>query len=92
MCSEPEPLSTAMEADPDTEHTPPAPVGKKEKRFECSHCQRLFARLEHLQRHERIRELHDMTRSLPNAYQDSGVKPFTCTECDYSFTRRYDIR
>ncbi|KAF2264965.1 hypothetical protein CC78DRAFT_600945 [Lojkania enalia] len=27
---------------------------KKEKRFQCQHCQRLFARLEHLQRHERI--------------------------------------
>lgn len=29
---------------------------EKEKRFECSHCQRRFARLEHLQRHDRIRE------------------------------------
>ena len=29
---------------------------EKEKRFECSHCQRRFARLEHLQRHERIRK------------------------------------
>lgn len=33
-----------------------SPAGKKEKRFQCSHCQRMFARLEHLQRHERIRE------------------------------------
>ncbi|KAF1833657.1 hypothetical protein BDW02DRAFT_500143 [Decorospora gaudefroyi] len=45
---------------------------KKEKRFQCPHCQRAFARLEHLQRHERIH---------------SGVKPFSCTECNYSFTR-----
>ena len=32
-----------------------AQAGKK-KRFQCEHCSRLFARLEHLQRHERIRE------------------------------------
>jgi hypothetical protein len=29
--------------------------GKKQKRFLCHRCQRNFARLEHLQRHERIR-------------------------------------
>ncbi|KAF2186218.1 hypothetical protein K469DRAFT_573738 [Zopfia rhizophila CBS 207.26] len=53
--------------------TEPAPsAGKKEKRFQCQHCQRLFARLEHLQRHERIH---------------SGIKPFSCAECNYSFTR-----
>jgi hypothetical protein len=28
----------------------------KKKRFQCPHCQRLFARLEHQQRHERTRE------------------------------------
>ncbi|KAH9878086.1 hypothetical protein J1614_003303 [Plenodomus biglobosus] len=50
----------------------PAPAGKKEKRFKCPHCQRLFARLEHLQRHERIH---------------SGEKPFSCVQCNYSFTR-----
>ncbi|KAF2846202.1 hypothetical protein T440DRAFT_246804 [Plenodomus tracheiphilus IPT5] len=49
-----------------------APAGKKEKRFKCPHCQRLFARLEHLQRHERIH---------------SGEKPFSCVQCNYSFTR-----
>ncbi|KAF2201196.1 hypothetical protein GQ43DRAFT_372076 [Delitschia confertaspora ATCC 74209] len=58
-----------MDAATVTEHTPPR---KKEKRFQCQHCQRLFARLEHLQRHERIH---------------SGVKPFSCAECNYSFTR-----
>ena len=54
---------------------PPLPAGKKEKekRFQCPHCQRMFARLEHLQRHERIH---------------SGIKPFSCAECNYSFTRR----
>jgi transposase-like protein len=31
-------------------------TGKKPKRFLCHRCQRNFARLEHLQRHERIRE------------------------------------
>lgn len=50
----------------------PAKVVKKEKRFKCPHCQRLFARLEHLQRHERIH---------------SGEKPFSCVQCNYSFTR-----
>lgn len=29
---------------------------EKKKRFQCPHCQRLFARLEHQQRHERTRE------------------------------------
>jgi len=43
-----------MESSTGTETAPP--VGKKEKRFQCQHCQRLFARLEHLQRHERIRK------------------------------------
>jgi uncharacterized Zn-finger protein len=31
-------------------------IAGKKKRFQCEHCSRLFARLEHLQRHERIRE------------------------------------
>lgn len=30
--------------------------GKKPKKFLCRRCQRTFARLEHLQRHERIRK------------------------------------
>ncbi|ORY14062.1 hypothetical protein BCR34DRAFT_246071 [Clohesyomyces aquaticus] len=59
-----------MESSTTTEQAPSS--GKKEKRFQCQHCQRLFARLEHLQRHERIH---------------SGVKPFRCAECNYSFTR-----
>jgi hypothetical protein len=41
-----------------TEEAPPTQQGKKEKRFQCPNCQRAFARLEHLQRHERIRELN----------------------------------
>ncbi|KAL6705078.1 hypothetical protein ACN47E_007337 [Coniothyrium glycines] len=59
-----------MEAAP-TQTSQPQP-GKKAKRFQCPHCQRSFARLEHLQRHERIH---------------SGEKPFRCAECNYSFTR-----
>ncbi|KAF2453168.1 hypothetical protein BDY21DRAFT_388223 [Lineolata rhizophorae] len=54
---------------PDTDHS----AGKKRKRFQCQHCQRLFARLEHLQRHERTHTLE---------------KPFCCTLCDHRFTRR----
>ncbi|KAH7412238.1 hypothetical protein DE146DRAFT_274033 [Phaeosphaeria sp. MPI-PUGE-AT-0046c] len=60
-------MDAGAAVEPDTE----AQAGKK-KRFQCEHCSRLFARLEHLQRHERIH---------------SGVKPFSCAECNYSFTR-----
>lgn len=45
-----------MEAATVVEEVPKPQAGKKEKRFQCPHCQRLFARLEHLQRHERIRK------------------------------------
>ncbi|KAH9217791.1 C2H2 type zinc finger-containing protein [Leptodontidium sp. 2 PMI_412] len=45
---------------------------KVKKRFQCQHCQRRFARLEHLQRHERIHT------------QD---KPFSCQQCDSHFSR-----
>ena len=64
-----------METSTISEPPAPLPAGKKEKekRFQCPHCQRMFARLEHLQRHERIH---------------SGIKPFSCAECNYSFTRR----
>ena len=69
-----------------------AQPGKKEKRFQCPHCQRAFARLEHLQRHERIRKLVESDRKLSlTFFEDSGVKPFSCSECNYSFTRRYEI-
>jgi uncharacterized Zn-finger protein len=44
-----------MDADCHVESDTQAQAGKK-KRFQCEHCSRLFARLEHLQRHERIRE------------------------------------
>ncbi|KAK0723386.1 hypothetical protein B0T26DRAFT_852999 [Lasiosphaeria miniovina] len=44
----------------------------KPKRFQCAHCQRLFARLEHLQRHERT---HTQER------------PFLCSQCGSRFTR-----
>lgn len=39
-----------------TEHEEARPAPKKPKRFQCRRCQRLFARLEHLQRHERTRK------------------------------------
>jgi len=51
----------SMEAATSDEHvSQQAQPGKKEKRFQCSHCQRAFARLEHLQRHERIRKSYDL--------------------------------
>ncbi|GAD99918.1 hypothetical protein CIMG_02426 [Paecilomyces variotii No. 5] len=46
---------------------------KKQKRFQCQHCQRLFARLEHQQRHERTH---------------TQEKPFVCDLCESRFTRR----
>jgi hypothetical protein len=45
-----------LENDLDVElDTGEEPAQKKAKRFQCQHCQRFFARLEHLQRHERTR-------------------------------------
>ncbi|KAM7199270.1 zinc finger protein ADR1 [Rhypophila sp. PSN 637] len=44
----------------------------KPKRFKCHRCQRLFGRLEHLQRHERT---HTQER------------PFACVQCESRFTR-----
>ncbi|PNS20504.1 hypothetical protein CAC42_5954 [Sphaceloma murrayae] len=44
----------------------------KEKRFLCTTCQRTFARLEHLQRHERTH---------------TNEKPFLCRQCDHRFSR-----
>lgn len=53
-----------MEAAPGEAQMTQAQPGKKEKRFQCPHCQRAFARLEHLQRHERIRKSLDSDRVL----------------------------
>ncbi|KAH8807432.1 hypothetical protein F5884DRAFT_703514 [Xylogone sp. PMI_703] len=47
-------------------------AAKKTKRFQCKSCERRFARLEHLQRHERIH---------------TQEKPFGCQQCDHHFTR-----
>lgn len=57
-----------MEAAISKEQVPQAQPGKKEKRFQCPHCQRAFARLEHLQRHERIRKSCDSYRKLSLTY------------------------
>ncbi|GME48651.1 Transcription factor [Neofusicoccum parvum] len=54
------------------EHDDARPAPKKPKRFQCRRCQRLFARLEHLQRHERTH---------------TQEKPFLCDKCDSRFTR-----
>ncbi|KAK3324323.1 zinc finger protein ADR1 [Cercophora scortea] len=48
-------------------------VVKAKRRFQCHRCQRIFVRLEHLQRHERT---HTQER------------PFQCNQCDSRFTRR----
>ncbi|CAM1509703.1 Fc.00g000380.m01.CDS01 [Cosmosporella sp. VM-42] len=51
---------------------PQSPSDKPNKRFQCSRCQRRFARLEHLQRHGRT---HTQER------------PFSCTQCESRFNR-----
>lgn len=70
-------------------------VGKKQKRFQCERCQRMFARLEHLQRHERTRKappyqwLRWRTEDLNLGFLlDTQEKPFSCQKCDHRFTRR----
>lgn len=45
-----------IDLDHDGDHDREPPL-KKPKRFQCHHCQRFFARLEHLQRHERTRKV-----------------------------------
>lgn len=81
--------------EPDDEDQTQEPPQKKQKRFQCKHCQRFFARLEHLQRHERTR----MTIVLSLFFLflflyliivlDTREKPFACGQCDSKFTRRY---
>lgn len=69
------------------------PPLKKPKRFQCQHCQRFFARLEHLQRHERTREstvpLLFGSELTVFVIPDTREKPFACTQCDSKFTRRH---
>jgi len=49
-------------------------AGKKKKRFQCPDCDRLFARLEHLQRHERIRKPNPKMQVLPTDKRKTVVK------------------
>ncbi|KIV87116.1 hypothetical protein PV11_02684 [Exophiala sideris] len=65
-------LNSQDQAQDQSQDQDPEPPPKKPKRFQCQHCQRFFARLEHLQRHERTH-----TRE----------KPFACMQCDSKFTR-----
>ncbi|KAL2821329.1 fungal-specific transcription factor domain-containing protein [Aspergillus cavernicola] len=48
-------------------------VRKATRSYECTRCDRTFARLEHLQRHER---------------SHTKEKPFACDKCPKSFTRK----
>jgi uncharacterized Zn-finger protein len=67
----------------------------KPKRFQCARCLRRFARLEHLQRHERTRMLCPpqflrssvaLTHCLLDL--DTRERPFPCKLCESRFTRR----
>ncbi|PGH02515.1 hypothetical protein AJ79_07628 [Helicocarpus griseus UAMH5409] len=66
------PIANQEEPPPQEETTPRKPATKKPKRFQCTRCETRFARLEHLQRHERIH---------------TQEKPFGCQLCDHRFTR-----
>ncbi|KAK5462606.1 hypothetical protein LTS15_002318 [Exophiala xenobiotica] len=57
--------------DQDQDVEPPA---KKPKRFQCHHCQRFFARLEHLQRHERTQRWGRNGRGEPNRGGGNGAQ------------------
>ncbi|RAK95905.1 transcription factor domain-containing protein [Aspergillus ibericus CBS 121593] len=46
---------------------------KPSKQYQCQRCSRTFARLEHLQRHDR---------------SHTKEKPYICTQCPKSFTRK----
>ncbi|PYH57187.1 transcription factor domain-containing protein [Aspergillus niger CBS 101883] len=46
---------------------------KPSKQYQCQRCSRTFARLEHLQRHDR---------------SHTKEKPYLCTQCPKSFTRK----
>ncbi|KAF2475335.1 uncharacterized protein BDR25DRAFT_382280 [Lindgomyces ingoldianus] len=64
----------------------PPPVGKKEKRFQCQHCQRLFARLEHLQRHERIRNDLLVRHERLTHHKENGQKTHQGSNGSYAPT------
>lgn len=64
------------------------------KNILCHRCNRGFSRQEHLQRHERSRK-HAYKYSIPRgsllkSYLDTKEKPFKCSRCPKSFTRKYE--
>ncbi|KAJ5983684.1 hypothetical protein N7481_005783 [Penicillium waksmanii] len=60
------------------------------KPYQCRRCPRAFARLEHLQRHDRSRPSNphlNQTR-FANPSTDTKEKPYTCGQCPKAFTRK----
>ncbi len=64
---------------------------KPKKRFQCARCHKLFARLEHVQRHDRTRTVPPFISLtiLTNRHIDTQERPFLCSQCDSRFTRTY---
>lgn len=61
------------------------------KPYQCQRCPRAFARLEHLQRHDRSRKISTRRHfGAPfNIPTDTKEKPFVCLQCPKAFTRKY---
>lgn len=63
------------------------------KQYPCSHCGRVFSRLEHKERHEKTRQLPRLPTCLRSANRsaDTNEKPLEC-ECGASFSRKFFYR